>query len=133
LCGHESAAEIKALTKSAKVADQQSGPTLQDLMFEERARESRKRHAMEQAWKTNLDSIRDPTTESDRDWALNCFRDPEKDRRDWLQSIERENAAFLAPETGGDYAPKPATGFQVVSKGRRRSFRLTHFRHVDER
>jgi hypothetical protein len=119
LRSHSDAKEIKELMKSAKVADP-TGPTLQDLMFEERARESRKRHAIEEKWKTNLDSVRDPWHEQDYDEAFNLFRDGERDRREWLQSIERENAAFLAPETGGYDAPKPATGFKVVSKGRRK-------------
>ena len=117
---HSDAKEIKALMKSAKVSDQQSGPTLQDLVFEERAYQSRKRQKAEQAWKTNIDSIKDPLTKWERDWQVNNYRDPEKDRAEWLAAIERENASFLAPETGDDYAPKPAVGFKVVSKGRRK-------------
>jgi hypothetical protein len=118
LRGHEHASEIRAMAKSAKVSDP-TGPTLQDLMFEERARESRKRHAIEEKWKTNLDSIRDPWHEQDYDEAFNLYRDGERDRRNWLHSIEKENAAFLRPEAGGYDTPKPATGFQVVSKRRR--------------
>jgi hypothetical protein len=121
LSDHADAKEIRALMKSARVSDQQSGPTLQDLIFEERSYQSRKRHEAEQAWKTNIDSIKDPLREHERDWQVNCFRNPEKDRAAWLAAIERENAAFIPPETVGYEAPKPASGFQVVSKGRRKA------------
>jgi hypothetical protein len=120
LRNHADAAEIKAMMKSANVSVPQ-GPTLQDLIFEERAYQARKRYEAEQAWKTNIDSIRDPMTERERQWELNNFRNPEKDRTAWLASIERENAAFLSPETGDNYAPKPSTGFKVASKGRRKA------------
>jgi hypothetical protein len=89
LRGRADAKEIRAMMKSAKVSDP-TGKTLHDLQIEERAYQARKRHAIEQAWRTNLDSIRDPWHELDYDEAFNLYRDGERDRREWLQSIERE-------------------------------------------
>jgi hypothetical protein len=113
------ALEADEKAKAAKLP--KSTITIQDLDREERARQTRKFHKINEKFRTNLDSIRDPMTEDDRDFALDLFRNPEKDRADLLRSIERENAAFLSPEAGPDYAaPTPSTGFARVSIGRRR-------------
>jgi hypothetical protein len=113
------ALEADEKAKAAKLP--KSTVTIQDLDREERARQARKFHKINEKFRTNLDSIRDPMSEDDRDFELDLFRDPEKDRAAWLQSIEREDAAFLAPEAGPDYAaPTPSTGFARVSIGRRR-------------
>jgi hypothetical protein len=94
--------------------------TIQDLERDERPRQARKFHKMNEKFRTSLDSIHDPMRERERDWEVNNFRNPEKDRSDWLQSIERDNAAFLAPEAGPDYAaPTPSSGFARTTVKRR--------------
>ena len=120
LRGHTDAKEIKALMKSAEVSDP-TGKTLHDLQIEERAYQARKRHAIEEAWKTNLDSRYDPMSENERYFLRDMFVDPDKAHQQELERIKRENAAFIPPDTVGYEAPKPATGFQVVSKRRRKS------------
>ena len=121
LRSHSDRKEIKKLMKSAKVSDQSGGKTLQDLILEEKSYQSRKRYEAEQAWRTNIDSVRDPWHEQEYNEAFNLFRDGERDRREWLASIERENAAFIPPDPTGYDTPKPASGFQVTSKRRRKS------------
>ena len=57
--------------KSAKVSDP-TGKTLHDLQIEERAYQARKRDAIEEAWKNNLDSRYDPMGEDDRYFLAIC-------------------------------------------------------------
>ena len=105
--------------KAAKLP--KSTITFQDLEREERARQARKFHKMNEAFRTNLDSIRDPMSEQDRDFALDMFRDPDRDDQMRLDAIDRESAAFIPPEAGPDYAaPTPSTGFARASIGKRR-------------
>ena len=119
LRGHDAAAEIRAMARSAKVADQ-SGKTWHDLIIEQRAVEARRHYAIEQAWRTNLDSRYDPMGEDDRYFIADMFIDPEKVHQQELERIRREDGAFIPPEPDGYATPKPATGFQVERKGRRK-------------
>ena len=120
LRGHHAAKEIRAMMKSAKVADQSGRLTLHDLIMEDQRREARKRSEIEQRWKTNRDSLHDQMPAREREWVVNCFENPEKDHANYMAAIEREEAAFIPPDIDGYATPKPATGFQVVSKGRKR-------------
>jgi hypothetical protein len=111
LRGHESADEIRAMAKSAKVADQQSGPTLHDLNLEVRALKSR------DEFNPNWNNI----------GGHEYNEHDEKDDRDLKQYLEdekriRENfEKYSAPEKGTpDFAaPKAATRFEVAKIGRR--------------
>jgi hypothetical protein len=115
LRGHESAAEIKALTKSAKVSDQQSGPTLQDAMFEQRALKSRLEHKLNGHRNINPDGLHDRNEhDEENDRELKKFLEDERRIR---ENFEK----YSAPEKGTpDFAaPKAATGFEVATIGRR--------------
>jgi hypothetical protein len=107
LRGHELAAEIKAMTKSAKVADP-SGPTL-DLKFEQRALKSR------EEFKPNWNDI------GGHEYNENDEADGGRELKQYVEDEKRKLEIFeknFAPDkaTPGFDTPKAVTGFVVTSK-----------------
>jgi hypothetical protein len=108
LCGHEHADEIRAMQKSAKVADP-SGQTWQDLQFEVRALKSREE--FKPNWH-NPDGLHDRNEHDEED---------DRDLREYLKDVERQDKNFLAPdkdEPAYDTPKAPAVA-AVVSITRR--------------
>ena len=112
--GHEHAAEIKAMAKSAKVADQQSGPTLHDLNLEVRALKSRE--AFNPNWNNVAGHEIHEGDEADGGRAL----------REYLAEVERQNKNCPLPDpnwTPEAAMPEPTDMADVaVVKLRRRVY-----------
>jgi hypothetical protein len=106
LRGHEHDDEIRAMAKSTKV---EPPKPMVDLKFEVRAHQSRQ--SFDPNW-NNPDGLHDRNEHDE---------DDDRDLREYLEDVERQNKSFLAPEKEApDFStPKAATGFATTSIKRR--------------